>query len=189
MPIKMKKFDENAEFIPTHLIEEDTEKCKAEWVRFLKKLNAKSNNKDILEHVLENLGDYEDDAVLALLTLHKKEVLDGFGNGVSNLKVKEDKKSQLQQLKVRTRGGDYLTLDECIIIKKGDGDDEDQQQGLVLSELLLHGGFLQSDAARGCDAFCEQSCGHYSTSSDRMQPNANVPQLRKFPLANHENPC
>ena len=120
----VKKFDENAEFVPTYLIEEDTEKCKAEWVRFLKKLNAKSNNKDILEHVLENLGDYEDDAVLALLTLHKKEVLDGFGNGVSNLKVKEDKKSQLQQLKVRTRGGDYLTLDECIIIKKGDGDDE-----------------------------------------------------------------
>ena len=120
----VKKFDENAEFVPTHLIEEDTEKCKAEWVRFLKKLNAKSNNKDILEHVLENLGDYEDDAVLALLTLHKKEVLESFGNGVSNLKVKEDKKSQLQQLKVRTRGGDYLTLDECIIIKKGDGDDE-----------------------------------------------------------------
>ncbi len=120
----VKKFDENAEFVPTYLIEEDTEKCKAEWVRFLKKLNAKSNNKDILEHVLENLGDYEDDAVLALLTLHKKEVLDGFGNGVSNLKVKEDKKSQLQQLKVRTRGGDYLTLDECIIIKKSDGDDE-----------------------------------------------------------------
>ena len=41
----VKKFDENAEFVPTYLIEEDTEKCKAEWVRFLKKLNAKSNNK------------------------------------------------------------------------------------------------------------------------------------------------
>ena len=112
----VKKFDENAEFVPTHLIEEDTEKCKAEWVRFLKKLNAKSDNKDILEHVLDNLEDYEDDSIVSLLTLHKKEI---FANW-------DEKVSLLQNLKVRTRNDEYLTLDECIIVKK-DGSDADAE--------------------------------------------------------------
>ena len=112
----VKKFDENAEFVPTHFIEEDTEKCKAEWVRFLKKLNAKSDNKDILEHVLDNLEDYEDDSIVSLLTLHKKEI---FANW-------DEKVSLLQNLKVRTRNDEYLTLDECIIVKK-DGSDADAE--------------------------------------------------------------
>lgn len=110
----VKKFNEEATFVPEWLIEEQTEKCKAEWVRLLKKLNAKFDNKAILEHVLDNLGDYEDDSVLALLTQHKKDLFDNWDKNLPSLR----------QLLVRTRGGEYLSLDECIIVNKEDGDDE-----------------------------------------------------------------
>lgn len=110
----VKQFDEGATFVPVSLLEDQTEKCKADWLLLLKKLNAKSDNKAILDHVLENLGDYEDDSILFLLTLHKKELIDNWS----------DKLSYLQKLKVRTRGGEYMPLNECIIVKKADGDAE-----------------------------------------------------------------
>lgn len=110
----VRKFDENATFVPVTLLEDQTDKCKADWLRLLKKLNAKSDNKAILEHVLNNLGDYEDDSVLALLTKNKKELFDNWSNNVS----------ALQKLLVRTRGEGYLPLNKCIIVRLGEGDAE-----------------------------------------------------------------
>lgn len=113
----VKQFDTEAAFVSTDVMEDTTEKCREEWLRFLKKLGAKSDNKDLLQHILDNMDGYEDDfydSIINLLTIHKRELIDHW----------EDNKKSLQKLKVRCRNGDFLPLDECIIVKLQDGHTE-----------------------------------------------------------------
>lgn len=114
----VRKFDPDARFVPYQLLQDGTETLKSEWLRLLKKLGAKADNKDILEHVLANLAEYKDeailDSVLALLTLHKKHLIDNW----------EKYAQLLKPLKVRTRRNGYLTLDECVIVALNEGDAE-----------------------------------------------------------------
>ncbi len=103
----VRKYDEGAIFVSEEYLEEDTETNKNVWSRFFKKLGLKSDNVDILfNSILPNLSEFEDDAVVAMLSNHIKE-----------LKEKWDEcKNQIRNLKVRTRSGDYLTLDKVVII-------------------------------------------------------------------------
>lgn len=103
----VKKYDEAALFVSEKYLEEDTEQCKNEWLKLFKKLNLKSDNKDILfNSILPNLATFEDDAVVAMLSKHIKDLTAAW----------DDVLEQVQQLRVRTRGEDYLTLDECVVV-------------------------------------------------------------------------
>lgn len=103
----VKKYDESALFVSDKYLEEDTEQCKNEWLKLFKKLNLKSDNKDILfNSILPNLPSYEEDAVVAMLSKHIKDLTAAW----------DDVLEQVQQLRVRTRGGNYLALDECVVV-------------------------------------------------------------------------
>ena len=103
----VKKYDEEALFVSEKYLEEDTEQCKNEWLKLFKKLNLKSDNKDILfNSILPNLASFEDDAVVAMLSKHIKDLTAAW----------DDVLEQVQQLRVRTRGGNYLSLDECVVV-------------------------------------------------------------------------
>ena len=107
----VRKYDQEALFVSEKYLEEDTEQCKNEWLKLFKKLNLKSDNKDILfNSILPNLASFEDDAVVAMLSKHIKDLT----------AVWDDVLEQVQQLRVRTRGGDYLTLDECVVVNIAD---------------------------------------------------------------------
>ena len=114
----VKKFVPDPHFVPYQLLQDGTETLKLEWLRLLRKLGAKADNKDILDRVLENLAEYEEDAildsVLSLLTLHKKHLIDNW----------EKYAQLLKPLKVRTRRNGYLTLDECVVVNMKEGDAE-----------------------------------------------------------------
>lgn len=103
----VKKYDEEALFVSEKYLEEETEQCKNEWLKLFKKLNLKSDNKDILfNSILPNLASFEDDAVVAMLTKHLKDLTSSWDSVLD----------QLQKLRVRTRGGSYLSLDECVVV-------------------------------------------------------------------------
>ena len=113
----VKKYDEEARFVSEMYLEEDTEQCKNEWIKLFKKLNLKSDNKDILfNSVLPNLASYEEDAVVAMLTKHIKDLTSSWDSVLD----------QIQQLRVRTRGGNYLSLDECVVVNI-EGDKEETE--------------------------------------------------------------
>ncbi|GAP70549.1 hypothetical protein BA6E_124364 [Bacteroidales bacterium 6E] len=107
----VRKYDSDAVFISEKYLEDDSETNKLVWSRLLKKLGLKSDNIDILfNSILPNLSEFEDDGVVAMLTNHIKE-----------LKEKWDEcKEQLRDLKVKTKSGDYLTLDSIVIIDIND---------------------------------------------------------------------
>ena len=103
----VRKYDEEALFVSEKYLEEETDQCKNEWLKLFKKLNLKSDNKDILfNSILPNLASFEDDAVVAMLSKHIKDLTN----------VWSDVLGQVQNLRVRTRGGEYLALDECIVV-------------------------------------------------------------------------
>lgn len=103
----VKQYDEEALFVSEKYLEEDTDQCRNEWLKLFKKLNLKSDNKDILfNSILPNLASFEDDAVVAMLSKHSKDLA----------AVWDDVLEQVKQLRVRTRGGDYLALDECVVV-------------------------------------------------------------------------
>ncbi|SKC41959.1 hypothetical protein SAMN06298215_0773 [Bacteroidales bacterium WCE2008] len=103
----VKKYDEEALFVSEKYLEEETEQCKNEWLKLFKKLNLKSDNKDILfNSILPNLASFEDDAVVAMLTKHLKDLTSSWDSVLD----------QLQKLRVRTRGGSYLSLEECVVV-------------------------------------------------------------------------
>ena len=113
----VKKYDEAALFVSDKYLEEDTEQCENEWLKLFKKLNLKSDNKDILfNSILPNLASFEDDAVVAMLTKHIKDLTSSWNSVLD----------QLQQLRVRTRGGNYLSLDECVAVNI-EGDKEETE--------------------------------------------------------------
>lgn len=113
----VKKYDEAALFVSDKYLEEDTEQRKNEWLKLFKKLNLKSDNKDILfNSILPNLASFEDDAVVAMLTKHIKDLTSSWDSVLD----------QIQQLRIRTRDGNYLSLDECVVVNI-EGDKEETE--------------------------------------------------------------
>ncbi len=106
----VRKYDESARFVSKDYLEEDTDSNKLEWNKLFKKLGLRSDNKDILfNSVLPRLHEIEDDtldAVIAMLSMHLKDLKDNWANC----------KNRLCRLRVRTRSGQYQTLDKTIII-------------------------------------------------------------------------
>lgn len=103
----VRQYDKDALFVSEKYLEEDSEQCKNEWLKLFKKLNLKFDNKDILfNSILPNLASFEDDAVVAMLTKHIKDLTSSWDSVLD----------QIQQLRVRTRGGNYLSLDECVVV-------------------------------------------------------------------------
>lgn len=103
----VKKYDEYASFVSELYLEDNNDKEKNEWLKLFKKLGLKFDNLDILlNSVLPNLSSFEEDAVVAMMTKHLKD-LKG---------VWEERRSEIIQLRVRTKSGEYMTLDDSIIV-------------------------------------------------------------------------
>lgn len=103
----VRKYDQGASFVSVDYLEDYTETNKHEWFKLFKKLGLRSDNRDILfNSILPNLAELEDDAVVTILTKHLKEVKE----------VWELQKRQIRNLRVRTRSGDFLTLNQVVII-------------------------------------------------------------------------
>jgi len=103
----VKEYDKSAHFVSHKYLESDTESNKQEWFKLFKKIGLRSDNKDLLfTSVIPNLSDIEDDAVVSMMTKHLKDLKEEWGLY----------KNQLLKLKVRTRSGQYQTLDKTIII-------------------------------------------------------------------------
>lgn len=107
----VKKYDEEASFVSDKYMVEASESKKNEWSKLFKKLGLKFDNKDILFNaVLPNLSSFEEDSVVAMMTKHIKDLKS----------VWQERKSEIVQLRVRTKAGLYKTLDEVIIINIGE---------------------------------------------------------------------
>lgn len=108
----VKRYDEGASFVSADYLDDETETNKNAWFKLFKKLGLKSDNKDILfNSILPNLADFEDDAVVAMLTKHLKEIKD----------VWDERQDQILNLRVKTISGAYLTVNNVVIV---DIDDE-----------------------------------------------------------------
>lgn len=103
----VKKYDSSALFVSHKYLDDDSENGRQEWCRLFKKMELKSDNKDMLfKSVIPNLSEIEDDGVLAMMTKHLKDLKTGW----------DLYKTKLQKLKVRTRGGEYLPLNKAIVV-------------------------------------------------------------------------
>lgn len=106
----VRKYDKTAKFVSKDYLEEDSDSNKQEWNKLFKKLGLRFDNKDILfNSVIPRLYEIEDealDAVIAMLTKHLKDLKENWANC----------KNRLCRLRVRTRSGQYQTLDKTIII-------------------------------------------------------------------------
>lgn len=103
----VKKYDKCASFVSELYLKDNNDKEKNDWLKLFKKLGLKFDNLDILlNSVLPNLSTFEEDAVVAMMTKHLKD-LKG---------VWEERQSEIIQLRVRTKSGEYMTLDDSIIV-------------------------------------------------------------------------
>ena len=103
----VKKYDEYASFVSDLYLEENNDKEKNEWLKLFKKLGLKFDNLDILlNSVLPNLSSFEEDAVVAMMTKHLKDLKE----------VWSERRDEIIQLRVRTKSGEYKTLGETIIV-------------------------------------------------------------------------
>ena len=103
----VKKYEPNALFVSSAYLEEDSTKNRKEWLKLFKNLGLKSDNKDILfNSVLPYLSTFEEDSVVAMMTRHLKELK----------AVWDEKKDEIIQLRVRTKSGEYKTIDETIVV-------------------------------------------------------------------------
>lgn len=103
----VKKYDEYASFVSELYLKDNNDKERNEWLKLFKKLGLKFDNLDILlNSVLPNLSSFEEDAVVAMMTKHLKD-LKG---------VWEERRNEIIQLRVRTKSGEYKTLDDSIIV-------------------------------------------------------------------------
>ena len=105
------KYVKEAKFVSSSYIETTNENEKAEWMKLFKKLGLKSDNKDILfSDILPKLATIEIDSldsVVAMMTKHLKDLKDKW----------TERKDQIIQLRVRTRSGEYKTLNQVTIVK------------------------------------------------------------------------
>ncbi len=107
----VKKYDVLASFVSEDYLEDDAETNKNAWFKLFKKLGLKSDNSDILfKSIMPNLAEFEEDAVINMLTKHLKEIKD----------VWKDRKDQIFNLRVRTRSGAYLQLNQVVIVNIDD---------------------------------------------------------------------
>lgn len=103
----VKKYDVNALFVSTAYLEEEGDTKKEDWLKLFKKLGLKSDNKDILlNSILPNLDSLLQDSVVAMMTMHIKDLKE----------VWNERKEEIKKLKVRTRSGEYKTIDQTLII-------------------------------------------------------------------------
>lgn len=104
------KYVKEAQFVSSSYIETANENEKAEWMKLFRKLDLKSDNKDILfSDILPKLSTIETeslDSVVAMMTKHLKDLKDKWA----------ERKHQIMQLRVRTQSAGYKTLDQVIIV-------------------------------------------------------------------------
>lgn len=104
------KYVKDAHFVSSSYIETANENEKAEWMKLFRKLDLKSDNRDILfSDILPKLSTIETeslDSVVAMMTKHLKDLKDKWA----------ERKHQIVQLRVRTQSGEYKTLDQAVIV-------------------------------------------------------------------------
>lgn len=104
------KYVKDAHFVSSSYIETANENEKAEWMKLFRKLDLKSDNRDILfSDILPKLSTIEIeslDSVVAMMTKHLKDLKDKWA----------ERKHQIVQLRVRTQSGEYKTLDQAVIV-------------------------------------------------------------------------
>ena len=104
------KYVKEAQFVSSSYIETANENEKAEWMKLFRKLDLKSDNKDILfSDILPKLSTIKTeslDSVVAMMTKHLKDLKDKWA----------ERKHQIMQLRVRTQSAGYKTLDQVIIV-------------------------------------------------------------------------
>ncbi len=104
------KYVKEAQFVSSSYIETANDNEKAEWMKLFRKLDLKSDNKDILfSDILPKLSTIETeslDSIVAMMTKHLKDLKDKWA----------ERKHQIMQLRVRTQSVGYKTLDQVIIV-------------------------------------------------------------------------
>ena len=101
------RYVKSAQFVSSSYIETINENEKAEWMTLFKKLGLKSDNKDILfSDILPNLASFEEDSVVSMMTKHLKDLKEKWS----------EKRTQIIQLRVRTRSGEYNPLSQVTIV-------------------------------------------------------------------------
>ena len=103
----VKKYEPDALFVSANYLKDGPDKSRKEWLKLFKNLGLKSDNKDMLfNSILPNLSTFEEDSVVAMMTKHLKDLEE----------VWEERKDEIIQLRVRTKSGNYKTLNETIIV-------------------------------------------------------------------------
>ena len=124
----VRKYDKTAKFVSKDYLEEDSDSNKQEWNKLFKKLGLRFDNKDILfNSVVPHLFEIEDealDAVIAMLTKHIKDLKENWANC----------KNRLCRLRVKTRSGQYQTLDKTIIINLAEDNVVEPFKGVELQK-------------------------------------------------------
>lgn len=104
------KYVKEAHFVSSSYIETANENEKAEWMKLFRRLDLKSDNRDILfSDILPKLSTIETeslDSIVAMMTKHLKDLKDKWA----------ERKYQIMQLRVRTQSVGYKTLDQVIIV-------------------------------------------------------------------------
>lgn len=104
------KYVKKAHFVSSSYIETANENEKAEWMKLFRRLDLKSDNRDILfSDILPKLSTIETeslDSIVAMMTKHLKDLKDKWA----------ERKYQIMQLRVRTQSVGYKTLDQVIIV-------------------------------------------------------------------------
>ena len=104
------KYVKEAHFVSSSYIETANENEKAEWMKLFRRLDLKSDNRDILfSDILPKLSTIETeslDSIVAMTTKHLKDLKDKWA----------ERKYQIMQLRVRTQSVGYKTLDQVIIV-------------------------------------------------------------------------
>lgn len=103
----VKKYDKSALFVSTSYLENEGGTKKEDWLKLFKKLGLKSDNKDILfNSILPNLDTLVQDSVAAMMTKHIKDMKE----------VWNERKEEIKKLQVRTKSGEYKTINQTLII-------------------------------------------------------------------------
>lgn len=102
----VKRFDENALFLsPAYITEDDNLDS---WIQFWNKIGVKQEILDvIIETIIPGLSDIEDESLPKLFAEYRKKLEEHYGNELI---------SNLTGLRVKGRGGDFYSLNECIYI-------------------------------------------------------------------------
>lgn len=113
-----------AQFVSSDYIKKISDYEKNEWAKLFKKLGLKSDNKDILfSDILPNLSSFEEDSVIAMMTKHIKDLREKW----------TEKRDQIMELRIKTRSGEYKTLNQAIIVNINEEQVNEPFKYIVLS--------------------------------------------------------